>query len=103
VDALQESDRWIQDNYAEAAALFVGTGGGDGSAAGDNQAAWEHALRTRPWGQLPVTDDFVAEQQHAADLFRASGLTDRDIRVADAVLPEVNELVAASAKAAARA
>ena len=103
VDALQESDRWIQDNYAEAAALFVGTGGGDGSAAGDNQAAWEHALRTRPWGQLPVTDDFVAEQQHAADLFRASGLTDRDIRVADAVLPELNELVAASAKAAARA
>ena len=61
--------------------------------------AWEHALRTRPWGQHPVSEEFVTEQQHAADLFRANGLISRDIRVSDAVLPEVNELVSASAKA----
>ena len=48
VDALQESDRWIQDNYAEAAALFRRTGGGDGSAAGDNQAAWEQRCAPVP-------------------------------------------------------
>jgi sulfonate transport system substrate-binding protein len=91
VNALQESDQWIQDNVTEAARLFA-TGE-------DDVPAWEHALRTRPWGQHPVSEEFVTEQQHAADLFRANGLISRDIRVRDAVLPEVNELVSASAKA----
>ena len=93
VNALQESDRWIQENWTEAARLFADqdTGGGAGSL-----AAWEHALHTRPWGQLPVTEDFIAEQQHAADLFHANGLIGQRIKVADAVLPEVNALVTAS-------
>ncbi len=91
VNALQESDQWIQDNFTEAARLFA-TGE-------DDLPAWEHALRTRPWGQHPVSEEFITEQQHAADLFRVNGLISRDIRVSDAVLPEVNELVSASAKA----
>lgn len=93
VNALQESDRWIQQNWTEAAKLFAGQDTGGGAS---DLAAWEHALRTRPWGQLPVTEDFVAEQQHAADLFYKNGLVDRQINVADAVLPEINEIVAAS-------
>jgi sulfonate transport system substrate-binding protein len=40
--------------------------------------------------------EFVKEQQHAADLFGANGLIDRDITVADAVLDDVNDLVAAT-------
>ncbi|WP_131743307.1 ABC transporter substrate-binding protein [Actinomadura roseirufa] len=83
VHALQESDRWVQDHYREAAALFPG----------QTQDAWEHALRTRPWGLHPVTPEFVAEQQHAADLFHAAGLLDRPVRVADAVVPEINSIV----------
>jgi sulfonate transport system substrate-binding protein len=43
-----------------------------------------------------VTEEFIAEQQHAADLFHANGLIERDIRVSDAVLPAVNALVTAS-------
>ena len=93
VNALQESDRWIQDNYADAAKLFADYDTGDGAS---DRPAWEHALRTRPWGQYPVTEEFVAEQQHAADLFHANGLIGRDIRVSDAVLPSVNAIVAAS-------
>lgn len=93
INALQESDRWIQQNYAEAAKLFAGQDTGGGAS---DLPAWEHALRTRPWGQHPVTDDFIAEQQHAADLFFANGLTQRQIKVADAVLPEINEIVSAS-------
>jgi sulfonate transport system substrate-binding protein len=88
ITALQESDRWVTSHYAEAAAFFPG---GDA-----DPAAWEHALRTRPWGLHPVTEEFVKEQQHAADLFRANGLIDRDITVADAVLDDVNDLVAAT-------
>jgi sulfonate transport system substrate-binding protein len=95
VNALQESDRWIQENWAAAAALFADQDTGGGAS---DVAAWEHALRTRPWGLLPVTDDFIAEQQHAADLFYANGLIHQEIKVADAVLPEVNELVAHSAR-----
>jgi sulfonate transport system substrate-binding protein len=93
VDALQESDRWIQENYTEAAKLFADYDTGDGAS---DLPAWEHALRTRPWGQYPVTEEFIAEQQHAADLFHANGLIERDIRVSDAVLPSVNALVTAS-------
>ena len=78
VDALQESDRWIQENYTEAAKLFADYDTGDGAS---DLPAWEHALRTRPWGQYPVTEEFIAEQQHAADLFHANGLIERDIRV----------------------
>ncbi|MFB9836886.1 ABC transporter substrate-binding protein [Actinoallomurus acaciae] len=86
VAALQESDAWIRQNPRDAAALFTTDDGGD-------LDAWEHALRTRPWGLHPVTGDFVAEQQRAADLFHANGLIERSIQVADAVLPEINALV----------
>jgi sulfonate transport system substrate-binding protein len=86
VAALQEADRWIAENPADAAELFPGEDG----------EAWEHALRTRPWGLHPVSDEFVAEQQRAADLFAANGLIERRITVADAVLDDVNQLVADS-------
>ncbi|GAA2118332.1 ABC transporter substrate-binding protein [Actinomadura napierensis] len=88
VAALQESDAWIEANPREAAALFAADDGG----AVD---AWEHALRTRPWGLHPVDEGFIAEQQHAADLFHANRLIPRPVTVADAVLPEINELVSA--------
>ncbi|WP_279340505.1 ABC transporter substrate-binding protein [Sphaerisporangium perillae] len=86
VAALQESDAWIQQNHRAAAELFAADDGGDVD-------AWEHALRTRPFGLHPVSEDFVAEQQRAADLFHASGLIDRKISVSEAVLPEINRLV----------
>ncbi|MCX4090871.1 ABC transporter substrate-binding protein [Nocardia sp. alder85J] len=86
VAALQAADEWIRDHPAEAAALFAAD---DGRPVTD----WEHALRTRPWGLLPIEADFVAEQQHAADLFFGNGLIQRRIRVADAVLPELGALV----------
>jgi sulfonate transport system substrate-binding protein len=95
VSALQESDRWIQENWTEAAKLFAGQDTGGGAS---DLAAWEHALRTRPWGQFRVTEDFIAEQQHAADLFYANGLVGQQIKVADAVLPEVNDIVTASGR-----
>lgn len=90
VAALQAADAWTAANPAEAATLFSADDGRD-------LAEWEHALRTRPWGLHPVDADFVAEQQHAADLFHANGLIERPVVVADAVLPEVDAIVAASA------
>ncbi|HEX2312880.1 MAG TPA: ABC transporter substrate-binding protein [Thermomonospora sp.] len=88
VAALQESDAWIRENPREAAALFAADDGGDVD-------AWANALRRRPFGLQPVTDEFVAEQQRAADLFHANGLVDRRITVADAVLPDLADLVTA--------
>ncbi|MFI6323083.1 ABC transporter substrate-binding protein [Nonomuraea sp. NPDC050556] len=78
VAALRESDEWITRNYRAAAELFAAD---DGGSVDD----WEHALRNRPFGLEPVTAEFVAEQQRAADLFFAAGLIDRRITVADAV------------------
>lgn len=86
VAALQESDAWITENYREAAKLFAADDGGD-------LDHWENALRKRPFGLNPVTEEFVAEQQRAADLFHASGLIDRKITVADAVDPEIAKLL----------
>ncbi|MEV4092117.1 ABC transporter substrate-binding protein [Streptosporangium saharense] len=86
VAALQESDAWITENYREAAELFAADDGGD-------LDHWENALRKRPFGLHPVTEEFVAEQQRAADLFHASGLIDRKITVADAVDPEIAKLL----------
>ncbi|MBB4920858.1 aliphatic sulfonate ABC transporter substrate-binding protein [Streptosporangium saharense] len=86
VAALQESDTWITENYREAAELFAADDGGD-------LDHWENALRKRPFGLNPVTEEFVAEQQRAADLFHASGLIDRKITVADAVDPEIAKLL----------
>ncbi|GAA3111876.1 aliphatic sulfonate ABC transporter substrate-binding protein [Streptosporangium carneum] len=86
VAALQESDAWIQENHREAAELFAADDGGD-------LDHWENALRKRPFGLHPVTEEFVAEQQRAADLFHASGLIDRKITVADAVDPEIAKLL----------
>ncbi len=91
VRSLQDSDRWITENYAAAAELFPG----------EDQAAWEHALRTRPWGLEPLTTAFVSEQQRAADLYYENGLVERRIDVADAVLPQINELVESTRGAAA--
>ncbi|MFC0041366.1 ABC transporter substrate-binding protein [Actinomadura rayongensis] len=85
IAALQESDAWIRDNPLDAATYFARDDG--------ELHAWEHAIRTRPWGLNPVDADFVAEQQHAADLFHANGLIQRRITVADAVLPEINALL----------
>jgi sulfonate transport system substrate-binding protein len=87
VRALQEADAWTQANLREAAELFAPTDGRD-------LDAWEYALEHRPWGLHAVSAEFVAEQQHAADLFRANGLIERDIRVEDAVLPELATLLA---------
>ncbi|MEV7010493.1 aliphatic sulfonate ABC transporter substrate-binding protein [Streptosporangium sp. NPDC051022] len=86
VAALQESDAWIQENYHEAAELFAADDGGDVD-------HWENALRKRPFGLHPLTDEFVAEQQRAADLFHANGLIGRRITVADAVDPEIAKLI----------
>jgi len=90
VAALQEADAWTAEHPARAAEFFAAD---DGRPA----AEWEHALRTRPWGLLPLDPDFVAEQQHAADLFFANGLIERSVAVADAVLGDVNDLVRESA------
>lgn len=79
VAALQESDAWIQENPRQAAELFAAD---DGGSVDD----WENALRRRPFGLHPVSPEFVAEQQRAADLFHTNGLIDRKITVADAVL-----------------
>lgn len=86
IAALHEADTWTAAHPEQAAEFF---------AADDGRpvAEWEHALRTRPWGLQPVDGDFVAEQQHAADLFFANGLIQRSVTVADAVSDEVTAIV----------
>lgn len=86
VEGLRESDQWIIDNPRAAAQYFVDdivAGGGDASL-----DAWEAALRGRPFGINPVSEEFLVEQQRAADLLFANGLLPRPVTVRDAVLEQ---------------
>lgn len=100
VEALQESDAWITANPREAAAIFVEDAArraGTGETSPGALDAWEHALRGRPFGVGPVTEEFLDEQQKAADLLHRNGLLPRTVDVRAAVVPEITALVAASA------
>lgn len=90
--ALQTTDAWIASHPAEAAELFAREVDGDRGL--DVVSSWETALRRRPWGLRPIDDEYVAEQQRAADLLAANGQLPARITVADAVVPELGTLVA---------
>ncbi|MFF0492169.1 ABC transporter substrate-binding protein [Nocardia sp. NPDC004068] len=95
--ALQESDAWITENPRAAAQYFVDDVRARGGVA--DLDAWEAALRNRPFGVHPVSDAFLDEQQHAADLLAANGLIPRSVPVRAAVLPWIGEFVAATRSA----
>ncbi|MQY22646.1 ABC transporter substrate-binding protein [Nocardia macrotermitis] len=97
ITALQESDAWIVANPRAAAQYFVDDIRTRGGTADID--AWEAALRGRPFGIGPVTEEFLDEQQRAADLLAANGLLPRKIRVRDAVEPSIGDFVAKSAVA----
>ncbi|WP_040695942.1 ABC transporter substrate-binding protein [Nocardia vinacea] len=94
IAALQESDAWITANPRAAAQYFVDDVVARGGKA--DLDAWEAALRGRPFGINAVSEGFLDEQQHAADLLAANGLLPRTIRVRDAVLPWIGEAVEAT-------
>lgn len=93
VTALRESDAWIAENPRAAAQYFVDDIVARGGTA--DLDAWEAALRGRPFGLGPVTEQFLDEQQHAADLLHANGLLPKKIRVRDAVDPAIAEFLTA--------
>ncbi|MGW5075843.1 ABC transporter substrate-binding protein [Rhodococcus sp. NPDC004095] len=94
VAALQESDARIVADPREAARFFVDDAERRGGTADLDR--WEEALRGRPFGIRPVTEDFLDEQQRAADLLHANGLLPRRVTVRDAVLPWIGNVVAGS-------
>ncbi|WP_063008451.1 ABC transporter substrate-binding protein [Nocardia kruczakiae] len=93
ITALRESDAWIAENPRAAAQYFVDDIVARGGTA--DLDAWEAALRGRPFGLGPVTEQFLDEQQHAADLLHANGLLPRRIQVRDAVDPAIAEFLTA--------
>ncbi|MEV5650982.1 ABC transporter substrate-binding protein [Nocardia sp. NPDC052254] len=93
INALRESDAWIAENPRAAAQYFVDDIAARGGVA--DLDAWEMALRGRPFGIGPVSEEFLDEQQRAADLLAANGLLPRTIRVRDGVDPSIGELLAA--------
>lgn len=52
---------------------------------GHSTAQWHQTLTARPWGLVPPTAEFLAEQQAHADLFAKFGLTPDRIDVSDTV------------------
>lgn len=83
--ALAESDAWITENPRAAAQYFVDDAHARGLAA--DLDTWEAALRGRPFGIHPVSEEFLDEQQRAGDLLADAGLLPRRVEVRSAVLP----------------
>ncbi|MEV0855527.1 ABC transporter substrate-binding protein [Nocardia fluminea] len=94
---LRESDAWIAANPREAAQYFVDDAQARGIPA--DLDAWEAALRGRPFGVRPVSEDFLDEQQRAADLLAANGLLSRTVDVRSAVLPWIGEVISETSPA----
>ncbi|MFJ8542414.1 ABC transporter substrate-binding protein [Streptomyces sp. NPDC093586] len=76
--ALRRADAWAQAHPREAAAIAADDQGG-------TTDDWERALRALPWRLEDVSEEFLAEQQRAADIFVRTGFVDRAVTVADAV------------------
>ncbi|WP_405493070.1 ABC transporter substrate-binding protein [Nocardia sp. NBC_00511] len=95
--ALQESDAWITENPRAAAQYFVDDIIARGGSA--DLDAWEAALRGRPFGINPVSESFLDEQQHAANLLAANGLLPTTPEIRAAVLPWIGEFVASTRNA----
>ncbi|MFI8402914.1 ABC transporter substrate-binding protein [Streptomyces sp. NPDC085463] len=78
VRALRRADEWAAAHPREAAGIAAADQGG-------TVDDWETALRALPWTIEEVTEEFVAEQQRAADVFHRTGFVDRAVTVADAL------------------
>ncbi|MFE5712608.1 ABC transporter substrate-binding protein [Streptomyces sp. NPDC056501] len=76
--ALRRADDWAAAHPREAAEIAAADQGGTAD-------DWETALRALPWTIEEVTEEFVAEQQQAADIFHRTGFIDRAITIADAL------------------
>lgn len=76
--ALRRADAWAEAHHREAAAIAADHQGGTAD-------DWETALRALPWRLEDVSEEFLAEQQQAADIFVRTGFVDRAVTVADAV------------------
>ncbi|MFD5320701.1 ABC transporter substrate-binding protein [Streptomyces sp. NPDC127098] len=79
--ALRRTDAWVTAHPREAAAIAADHQGGE-------VRDWETALRALPWHIEDVSEEFLAEQQRAADIFARVGFIERPVRTADAVARE---------------
>ncbi|MEV8589121.1 ABC transporter substrate-binding protein [Streptomyces sp. NPDC051180] len=76
--ALRRADDWAAAHPREAAEIAAADQGG-------TVEDWESALRALPWTIEEVSEEFIAEQQQAADVFHRTGFIDRAVTVADAL------------------
>ncbi|MEV6981717.1 ABC transporter substrate-binding protein [Sphaerisporangium sp. NPDC051017] len=78
VEAVTATEAWAAAHPDEVASLL------SRSSRGGSPETWRAALATRHWGVHAVDEDFLAEQQHAADLFHRFGVIPKRITVAAA-------------------
>lgn len=79
VEALNEVEEWAAHNPEDAASLLTESG------RSDSKSDWMDALAHRPWGVAAVDEEFLAEQQRAADLFARYGVIPDRVDVGDAL------------------
>lgn len=84
VQALDATDQWASNNLDETIDILIHNG------RGDNPETWRRALAHRGWGVHTIDDEFIAEQQAAADLFHRFGISNSAVDVRHIVRPFVS-------------
>ncbi|WP_432994063.1 ABC transporter substrate-binding protein [Dactylosporangium sp. CA-233914] len=79
VDAVAATEEWAATHVDEVADLLAH------SSRGGTPQTWLPALNGRHWGVHAVDEEFLSEQQYAADLFHRFGVIPRAITVVAAV------------------
>ena len=81
LDALADTEDWIDGHRADAAALLAEHVPGDVTA-----DAWRRRLQSRRWGLRPVSASFLGQQQRAADLLAEHRALPRRVGVSKAMI-----------------
>jgi len=100
IAAMERASMWVAANTAEAARRRAADDEPEAAAWGGDAGSWERTFARMPWAVIAIDEDFVAEQQHAADVLLAGGWLEREAHVADAFVPGLRELVEAAVGAA---
>lgn len=98
-EGLEHVNLWVEANKDSVARYRAEDPAPDAVAWGGNARSWRLTLDRMPWAVQGIAEDYVAEQQRAADEYARQGLIPRRITVADAHSPalaaRIDETVAA--------
>jgi len=102
ITSIELANRWLDGHRDEAARLRAQDADPQAAAWGGDARSWRLTLDRMPWTVIPIDEDFIDEQQRAADVLYASGFLPRAIDTREAFLADLVPVVVAAVERAER-